>query len=157
MITDVSCVKCSSTQDKNCVSLGNNIQATKCAPFVNGYVNYCFTHLTNETVNRGCILEHEPLIDECNSWYSNTCEECLGSNCNNVPVDGEYCIECDAKTDENCTTNIGEYMRKECPLSFKKLGCYRRSESGNGKWRIFVRGIIIGHCLGNIRVQFWYK
>lgn len=146
IISDVSCIKCTSTNNIDCISVENNIEATRCAPFAVGYINYCFTHLGNGTVSRGCILENTQLHEDCNSWHSISCQECLGNNCNNSPVERENCIECNSKQDSNCTNKIADYMHKECPLSFKKFGCYRSSVGVNGKYTLVELMITLCIC-----------
>lgn len=130
MIDTVACVKCNSTSNPNCAALTTPVNATLCKPFADGYVNYCFTRVANETVTRGCVLEHDSLIADCNSWYSTACEECMGNNCNKQAIRRESCIECNSKVDRNCTANPDDYMRKQCPLALKPAGCYRRIQNG---------------------------
>lgn len=133
MVDDVSCVKCNSLQNANCIQLDDKLNGTICKPFVGDYVNYCFTRVINNTVTRGCILEHDELIEDCNSWYSSSCEECVGNACNSVPVETEHCISCDTERDANCTLKPDHYMSKQCPLTLRNLGCYRKTDANNGK------------------------
>lgn len=138
MLDSVTCVKCSSSTDPNCVSMVTPIDATTCVPFEGGYTNYCFIHIENGTVARGCVLEHKHLIDDCNSWHSTTCEECRGNACNRRAISIESCIECDSRNDHNCTDHIDDYMRKQCPLTLKPAGCYRRTTNGKQVYIVLI-------------------
>lgn len=125
----LSCYKC---QGKDCILASNTTKPVLCDPFVTDYKNYCFTRVANGSVSRGCILEHNELQADCDSWFSTTCEECEGKDCNRFPILSETCVECDAKTDANCTNNPGANSKKLCPLHLRPLGCYRTSEDGRG-------------------------
>lgn len=91
------------------------------------YTDECFVHVSNDTVVRGCLSEHQQY--DCKN--SDLCDKCSNSdNCNNRIVDGEFCITCDSEKDINCRNNVNVTMRKQCPLAVKRLGCYIYDDGG---------------------------
>lgn len=130
MIDTVACFKCNSGNDMNCLTLTAPTNASLCAPFESSYTNYCFIRVINESVTRGCLLEHADVINDCNSWDSTSCEECLGDECNKRAIIPEFCIQCDSKIDSNCTTNPVDSMKQQCSLTLKPAGCYRKIVDG---------------------------
>lgn len=132
----MSCVKCKSNALGICASIDEDKLPVKCQPFVQGYENYCFTHVHNETITRGCILETESLMSDCNSMNTEICIECRSNNCNRQTISNEYCYECDSAVNPNCTSNLENGMSKKCPLNVYRRGCYR-IEDNDGKLLMF--------------------
>lgn len=149
----LTCVKCKSDGNGNCATIEENVSPTKCQPFVQGYENYCFTHVQNDTITRGCILENEPLLQECSSWHTENCAECRSNNCNRYPIDTEYCYDCDSNSNLNCTSSMNTDMRKKCPLNLHRRGCYR-IEDNDGELVEFFSIIFFYNPLYHILIGY---
>lgn len=129
----LSCLVCNSTEDENCKA-GTDGDRNNCIRTTTGYKNHCFTRVVNHTVERGCVVGAKPdSAEDCNTWYSQSCQICRHDYCNQKPVVDEYCYECTTAKDANCTTNVGAYMRKKCQLTLEESGCYRISENDDGE------------------------
>ncbi|XP_055309662.1 uncharacterized protein LOC129573299 [Sitodiplosis mosellana] len=94
------------------------------------YTDECFTHVSNETVRKGCISD---IIDSKNDGINidikdcdndEICVKCSGDdNCNGGQVKHEQCIVCSTATKKDCRYYT-KGLEKECPLTAKRLGCY---------------------------------
>lgn len=125
-----SCRTCNSTATVNCIRSSGAVPSTVCRK----YTDECYVHVDNNIVTRGCLsasLLEEPERQICSSG-TESCQSCNGTaNCNNQLVDGEFCLECDSASDENCRANTNFTMRKQCPLSVTPFGCYLFNDGGN--------------------------
>lgn len=129
VLNPLSCVKCTSATDPNCVDLQSSSPATLCGQISSGYTDSCYVHVANGLVRRGCLSEQLPEI-EADCKNSDTCELCSGDSCNTKVVESETCYECDSELDENCRTQLNTTMAITCPLSVSKMGCYRFGDGG---------------------------
>lgn len=93
------------------------------------FTDECFTHVSNNTVHRGCLQDAEDLFDEgidiVNDCSNNeSCERCKGQpDCNRKKLEKEYCIQCNTTSWPLCTYLPSLNMRNECNV-VKPLGCY---------------------------------
>lgn len=134
ILNPLSCVKCTSATDPNCVDLQTTSPATQCGQISSGYTDSCYVHVANGLVRRGCLSEQFSEI-EADCKDSNTCELCSENTCNTKVIESETCYECDSEVDENCRTQLNATMAITCPLSVSKMGCYRYHDGG--KWLIY--------------------
>lgn len=106
----------------------------------------CFTHVVDGTVRRGCLKDSiqtfylEKGIDLIGDCMDKTkCELCSGNdNCNNNDIMQETCIDCDIKSNVNCSIAPDDSMIKECKLVTQPMGCYIQKTAINN----FKRGCI---------------
>lgn len=129
------CHHCSSSNNLNCI-LSTYLTQSK---FCTNYLDKCFSHVVNNVVTRGCILDsdREYGADCQNHSDVNKCELCTDvDNCNNKIIEGDdFCYTCDSRNDPNCTNNLDDSMKTQCNLSLRKLGCYRSQE---GKTILYI-------------------
>lgn len=131
----MSCVKCTPNENTTCEDIPSEFATTECAPTVLGYLNGCYTHVKDNKVQRGCLLEApEHIQEECNDLSNESSTICSESDCNRERVYiGDYCYECDSNTDKNCIAKVDSYMEKKC--NDTRSGCYliRPIRSKNSK------------------------
>lgn len=124
------CHVCNSTKSLNCIRGSQTTPTTTCK----SYTDECFTHVADDVVTRGCLLQQNEtsaidLVERCQN--TDECDKCSDeSNCNKKIVDGEFCITCSSDTDPNCRANVSISMRTQCSLAVKQLGCYRLEDDG---------------------------
>lgn len=91
------------------------------------YMDECFTHVTNDSVRKGCLgdaieIEGINIMSDCEN--PDICEKCSGHiNCNNQTIQREFCIVCDSNTNPDCKNSPKNAMRDQCPLSVRPMGC----------------------------------
>ncbi|KAJ6648787.1 hypothetical protein Bhyg_04018 [Pseudolycoriella hygida] len=130
------CRVCNSSTNVNCIRSPTSVTTSTCR----NYLDTCFSHVENNVVTRGCVLDQPTAVQtECARTSSDLCETCTGtSNCNNKIIDGEFCMDCDSQEDPNCRTSLNHTMRVQCNLAIKQLGCYLYDDGGD----IVKRGCI---------------
>lgn len=129
----LSCVKCDSNTDSNCIDLQPSTNAIQCGgatgEIVSGHTDSCFTYVSDSRVQRGCLSEFEELKEDC-ATNPEKCSLCPNNNCNRDSIEPEHCYECDSETDPNCRANLNSSMEVACPFSVTKMGCYRFDDGG---------------------------
>lgn len=136
------CHVCNSTQSVNCIRVPSIFPVATCR----NYLDECFTHVRNNSVARGCVLQsNSETIDlDCRGKKVKTdyCDRCKNGRCNDRTVEGEFCLTCDSDVNANCRTNLSYQMRTQCTLAVRPLGCYRFEDEGD----VVKRG-----CLSDVR------
>lgn len=126
-LTFETCHICDSADDKNCISDLTQMETSVCKQ----YNDVCFTHIGQNIVTRGCLLEMDkPFIDECHK-LDRKCKRCTsndGNICNTETLSIEKCIECDSIYDIDCTDNPSDEDSKICGYvgSTEKQGCFMK-------------------------------
>lgn len=124
------CHVCNSTDSVNCIRAPSIFPVTICS----NYLDDCFTHVRNDTVARGCVLQSdsEVIAQDCqNKVNTDYCDRCRDGKCNDHTVEGEFCVTCDSNIDPNCRTNLTLAMRTQCTLAVRPMGCYRFEDDGD--------------------------
>lgn len=125
------CRSCNSTQSVNCIRAGTSFASVTCRL----YDDECYTYSdSNSVVTRGCLSDAQVTSEVIQSCQTNgdACATCSDANgCNSRVVDGEFCLECDSTIDPECATNATFTMRKQCPLSPNRVGCYLYDDGGD--------------------------
>lgn len=127
------CRKCSSKDSVNCIRSPFAMREVVCRE----YLDYCVTHVQNDTVLRGCLKEltKDPIVlAHCSATNGDPkyCSSCRTADnatttCNSAVVDGEFCLKCDSAIDPACrggTPALNHTHRVQCPLSEHRRGCY---------------------------------
>lgn len=125
----LSCYKCDSTKDGNCV-LGQQEEGQVCEynKFL-GAAESCYTYVKdNGEVTRGCLLElaaNNEIRQQCET-NDEKCQICSGQDCNKASTEEEYgmCVLCDGTTDENCDKLENSYTVTKC-AKHDLGGCFR--------------------------------
>lgn len=115
---------------QKCMTTNPNNLAHTQSKVCKRYTDQCFTHVSDETVRRGCISDITEATDvgiginikDCDNEA--ICETCKGTNdCNNQVIKHEQCIVCTSATNNICSYYM-KGLEAQCPLSPKPLGCY---------------------------------
>lgn len=96
------------------------------------YIDECFIHVANNTVQRGCLgdaiqsqndkIDKIDFLRDCAN--ADICEKCSDqNNCNNKIIEAEYCTICDTKDEPKCRLAPSQLMRGRCPLTIRPFGC----------------------------------
>lgn len=96
-------------------------------------------------MTRGCLSDTSVTSAVAASCKSNSdsCDSCTDANgCNSKVVDGEFCLECNSETNPDCVSNANFTMRKQCPLSPNRVGCYLFNDGGETVKRGCVADLI---------------
>lgn len=98
------------------------------------YADECFALISDETVQRGCMSDLMESVRDQNGMFLSinkengnlkTCSDT--DNCNDNQIQVENCIICNDGKD--CKNNPNFTMRRECPNSLEKMGCYLKMKS----------------------------
>lgn len=142
------CRACNSTQNVNCIRAGTSFASVDCRL----YHDECYTYAdSNNVVTRGCLSDVAvtPQVVESCKGQGDSCNTCTDANgCNSKVVDGEFCLQCDSTYDPDCVSNANFTMRKQCPLSPNRVGCYLFDDGGE----IVKRGCVADLTSNEIRM-----
>lgn len=87
------------------------------------YIDQCFTLVTNNTIQRGCLNDDGIIHAACNN--DDICETCSENNCNGRKIQSELCVICDSKLDAKCRREPHDLMWDQCPFeSIHPMGCF---------------------------------
>lgn len=124
-ISYVSCITCSSAEDKSCgYTKEQGTSQEKLCDAVLGRENLCFSYANETLVLRGCLNDHPELKSKC-EINSAECQICDEDSCNNPRMIEEFCTVCDSRTDPDCDTVLQNQTPTLCGEgSINNSGCY---------------------------------
>lgn len=119
------CLTCDSSVNPDCLDNPRLIISHDC----HNYDDECFTYIGKTAVTRGCLKEqNEQFQAECreNKRKCSIEPTPTRSDSNHNPINVDYCIECNSKTDLTCRTQAELYKDKICSdfESEVQEGCY---------------------------------
>ncbi|KAL9929487.1 uncharacterized protein ACN427_011773 isoform 1-T1 [Glossina fuscipes fuscipes] len=116
---ELKCIKCSYSkdkeQDKNCMDAQNSNKAEACSEKIPFYAKeWCFTHKTSDSFQRGCLYDRMQTEDECNA--DNGCTTCNDADgCNREKVSSDFtCIACRSDENPKCRNEANTLPGKNC-------------------------------------------
>ncbi|XP_065357857.1 prestalk protein [Calliphora vicina] len=113
---------------------------------------YCYTQLTSDTINRGCLHDNADLtLDNCKDGDSATCNKCNNANgCNSKAQTIEFtCIVCRSDLNEKCWDDADTLTGQKCRTSTSSAaeGCF------HGIWNgVAIRGCMVDASKQNQQV-----
>lgn len=98
-----SCIVCNSNSNPNCRDKPELIDEQYCSLRSSDSMG-CYLKESNGLITRGCI-KHLNRVDRwaCVNSSSESCQHCLGQNCNQKVDFEQECYLCDGSVDERCT------------------------------------------------------
>ncbi|XP_037828614.1 uncharacterized protein LOC119616326 [Lucilia sericata] len=82
----ISCLQCSSSNNKECSSAATNLETTRC-PISTSPNSYCYTRQSSGNIERGCLVDSN---EQLKCLADNSCDMCIPDGemaCNRESVD----------------------------------------------------------------------